>query len=185
MSCWSTCRRCDFQLSHILATNVNKTDRNDARSIAKAIRCKNYKEVHIKSIQAVQLNSLLTARKAIVHQKTTLHNTTRGILKTFGIKLPSGIKSLRKAIAEATAFDNYLPEEKRQARHVDWEVIEALIVCHESIDAQLELLDAKLNDHKGDPVSDLQLERCSHLKCLSYYFAPPKKDGRQARNLAD
>src|ERR1700761_9551679 len=64
-------------MAAILATNVNKTDRNDARSIAQAIRCNNYKEVHIKSIESVRLNTLLTARKMLVHEKVQLRNVIR------------------------------------------------------------------------------------------------------------
>jgi hypothetical protein len=92
-------------MAAILAVNINKTDRNDARSIANAMRCSNYKEVHIKSIESIKTNCLLTARKALVHQKTQLSNTVRGVLKTFGIKLPKGMKSIREAIKKAVSFD--------------------------------------------------------------------------------
>jgi len=96
-------------MAAILATNINKTDRNDARAIANAIRCKNYREVHIKSIESVQTNSLLTARKMLVHQKVQLCGTIRGILKTFGIKLQKGIKCMRIAIKDAMLFEDHAP----------------------------------------------------------------------------
>lgn len=140
-------------MATILATNINKTDRNDARAIANAIRCKNYKEVHIKSIEAIQINCLLTSRKALVYQKVKLYNVVRGILKTFGIKLPKGVKSIREAIQSATAFDNFVPDELKISTHVDWSVIEPLIVCYEMSEKQLKILEDKLEfASKDDPV---------------------------------
>ena len=131
-------------MSAILSVTVNKTDRNDARAIANAIRCNNYKEVHMKSMESVKINSLLTARKALVHQKMQLRNTIRGVLKTFGIKLASRVKNIRNAIQEATSFDQFSPEENRMSSHVDWSVIEALLLSCEKIEEQLNVLEEKL-----------------------------------------
>lgn len=131
-------------MAAILSVNVNKTDRNDARAIANAIRCNNYKEVHIKSIESIKINCLLTARKALVHQKLQLSNTIRGILKTFGIKLPTGMISIREAIKKAISFDEFSPEEHKISSHVDWSVIETLIICCEKIREQLDVLELKL-----------------------------------------
>jgi transposase len=140
-------------MAAILETNINKTDRNDARAIANAIRCKNYKEVHMKSIESIQTNALLISRKALVHQKTDLYNTVRGILKTFGVKLPKGLKSAREAIKKVTAFDDYVPDEQKISVHIDWSVIEPLLVCLEKVDEQLEILNVKLElTAKNDPV---------------------------------
>jgi transposase len=131
-------------MAAILSVNVNKTDRNDARAIANAIRCNNYKEVHIKSIESIKINCLLTARKALVHQKLRLSGTIRGILKTFGIKLPKGMPSVRDAIKKAVSFDEFSPEEYKVSSHVDWSVIETLIVCCEKVEEQLNVLEFKL-----------------------------------------
>jgi transposase len=131
-------------MASILAVNINKTDRNDARSIANAMRCNNYKEVHIKSIESIKTNCLLSSRKALVKQKNQLGGTVRGILKTFGIKLPKGKESIRQAIKEALAFDKYSPDDLKLSVNVDWSVIEALVVCYEKIDEQLAILEKKL-----------------------------------------
>jgi len=131
-------------MAAILSVNVNKTDRNDARAIANAIRCNNYKEVHIKSIESIKTNCLLTARKALVHQKLQLSSTIRGILKTFGIKLRKGITSVREVIKQAVSFDEFSPEEYKISSHLDWSVIEPLIVCYERIGEQLDVLELKL-----------------------------------------
>jgi transposase len=132
-------------MAAILSLSINKTDRNDARAIANAIRCNNYREVHIKSVESIKMNCLLTARKALVHQHIHLNGTIRGILKTFGIKLPKGKKSIREAIKEATSFDTFTPEEHKISSHVDWSVIETLIVCCEKIEEQLVVLEKKLS----------------------------------------
>jgi transposase len=140
-------------MAAILEININKTDRNDARAIANAIRCKNYKEVHIKSMESVQANALLTSRKALVRQKTNLYNTMRGILKTFGIKLPKRLKSAREAIKKATAFDDFAPDEQKISLRIDWSVIEPLLVCLDKVEEQLEILNIKLElSVKNDPV---------------------------------
>lgn len=140
-------------MAAILETNVNKTDKNDARAIANAIRCKNYKEVHIKSMESIQANALLNSRKTLVRQKVDLYNTVRGILKTFGVKLTKGINSAREAIKKATAFDDFAPDEQKISSHIDWSVIEPLLVCLEKIEEQLEILNVKLALHaKNDPV---------------------------------
>ena len=140
-------------MSAILSVNVNKTDRNDARAIANAIRCKNYKAVHIKSIESITTNCLLTARKTLVKQKLQQCNVIRGSLKAFGIKLPIGKKHIREAIKEALAFDKFTVEKDKLSSNVDWSVIETLIFCCEKVEEQLEILEIKLESlAKNDPI---------------------------------
>lgn len=69
----------------------NKTDRNDARGIAEALRTesKRVKYVYQKSEKSIDLAVLLGARRALVSQRTGLGNTMKGLLKSFGIVLPS------------------------------------------------------------------------------------------------
>lgn len=131
-------------MSAILSVNINKTDRNDARAIANAIRTKNYKKVHIKSFESVKTNCLLTVRRTLVSQRKQMCGVIRGTLKTFGIKLPSKRKSIREAIQMATAFDSFSPDEEKLSSKVDWDVIEALIVCVEKMEEQLKKLEDKL-----------------------------------------
>jgi transposase len=131
-------------MASLLSVNINKTDRNDARAIANAMRCTNYKEVHIKSIESIKTNCLLTSRKALVKHKGQLCGVVRGNLKIFGIKLPKGKESIREAIKEALALDESSSDKHKLSVHVDWNVIETLLVCCEKIDEQLKILEKKL-----------------------------------------
>lgn len=77
------------KLSPILATKINKTDKNDARGIAEALRCQMFSPVHCKPEDSIEKGILLVARKSLVQQQVQLKNTVRGILKTFGIRMGS------------------------------------------------------------------------------------------------
>lgn len=77
------------KLSPILALKVNKTDKNDARGIAEALRSGMYTRVHCKPEESINRAILLTARRALVEQQTHLKNTVRGLLKGYGIRLGS------------------------------------------------------------------------------------------------
>lgn len=85
------------KLSPILALKINKTDKNDARGIAEALRSGMYTRVHCKPEESIQRAILLTARRALVEQHTHLKNTVRGVLKGYGIRL--GALSAKKFAA--------------------------------------------------------------------------------------
>jgi transposase len=87
-----------YQALKSLATN--KTDRNDARGLAHLARTGFFKPVHVKSLPAHAIRSLISARKKLVGQRVTLENQIRGLAVVFGIRLPRAL---------ATAFiDNAL-----------------------------------------------------------------------------
>ena len=87
-----------YQALKSLATH--KTDRNDARGLAHLARTGFFKPVHVKSLQAHALRSLISARKKLVGQRVTLENQIRGLAVVFGVRLPRAL---------ATAFiDNAL-----------------------------------------------------------------------------
>jgi transposase len=56
---------------------IHKTDRNDARGLAHLARTGFFKSVHVKSLQAHALRSLIIARKKLVGQRVTLENQIR------------------------------------------------------------------------------------------------------------
>jgi transposase len=89
-------------MAAILSLNINKTDRNDAQGIANALRADLYREVHLKSQPAVDVCSLITARKALVNQRTKLKNVVRGLLKGYGIRLlTTGTNSFSEKVLKA------------------------------------------------------------------------------------
>jgi transposase len=58
---------------------THKTDRNDARGLAHLARTGFFKPVHVKSLPAHALRSLIIARKKLVGQRVTLENQIRGL----------------------------------------------------------------------------------------------------------
>lgn len=96
-----------------LSLKVNKTDANDAQGLAQIMRVGWYREVAVKSMDCYAVKALLVMRAQLVSQVTTLKNCTRGILKTFGIVLPKGLRSqfterVREAIASRPALGHVL-----------------------------------------------------------------------------
>jgi transposase len=70
---------------------IHKTDRNDARGLAHLARTGFFKPVHVKSLSAHAVRSLIIARKKLVGQRVTLENQIRGLAVVFGIRLPRAL----------------------------------------------------------------------------------------------
>lgn len=70
---------------------ANKTDRNDAQGLAHLARTGFFKEVHVKSLPAHAIRSLIAARKKLVGQRVTLENQICGLAVVFGVRLPRGL----------------------------------------------------------------------------------------------
>ena len=66
-----------YQALKLLATH--KTDHNDARGLAHLARTGFFKPVHVKSLPAHAVRSLIIARKKLVGQRVTLENQIRGL----------------------------------------------------------------------------------------------------------
>ncbi len=85
-----------------LLLKVNKTDANNALGLVQIMRVGWYREVAVKDVDGQALRALLGARAQLVSQITTLKNTVRGILKTFGLVLRTGLRSqFPKQVREA------------------------------------------------------------------------------------
>jgi transposase len=78
------------QAKAALSLQANKTDRNDAHGLAQIVRTGWYRAVEMKSLDSHELRAVLQARQRLVGMRTTLYNQVRGLLKTFGVVLPSG-----------------------------------------------------------------------------------------------
>jgi transposase len=70
--------------------STHKTDRNDARGLAHLARAGFFKPVHVKSLPAHAVRSLIIARK-LVGQRVTLENQIRGLAVVFGVRLPRAL----------------------------------------------------------------------------------------------
>lgn len=75
------------KMSAILSVRVNKTDKNDARAIANALRAGMFTRVHEKPQEAIDRGAVLTMRRCLINHRTDTKNHVRGILKTYGIRL--------------------------------------------------------------------------------------------------
>jgi transposase len=81
-----------------------KTDRNDARAIAQAMRVGWFTTVHVKSAESQELRLLLTNRKALLTSRVTLENEIRGTLKAFGLKVGRvSVATFETRVIELTA----------------------------------------------------------------------------------
>jgi transposase len=75
------------KMAAVLSVQVNKTDKNDAKGIAQAMRCGLYREVSQKSQKAIGIGTLMKARRLLVEEKIRISNAIRGFLKAHGIRL--------------------------------------------------------------------------------------------------
>jgi transposase len=87
------------KMAAILATIINKTDKNDARGIAEALRVGHYKECIHRSDEAVETRTILHGRRTAVEGRTHAITSIKGHLKVYGIKLGKGSgKSFRERV---------------------------------------------------------------------------------------
>jgi transposase len=82
------------QAKKALDMKVNKTDANDAEGLAHIVRSGWYREVRVKSRAAMLSKALVGARDQLKAATTTFSNQIRGILKTFGLVVPTGSGSV-------------------------------------------------------------------------------------------
>src|SRR3984893_6796527 len=71
----------------LTAQQINKTDRNDARGIARMMRVGLFKPVHVKTLVAQEQRMLLTSRKLLQRKLLDLECDLRGTLRNFGLKV--------------------------------------------------------------------------------------------------
>jgi transposase len=70
-----------------LKAQINKTDRNDARGIARTMREGLYRPVHVKTLRSQKLRMLLTHRKLLQSKAIAIEKDLRGTLRNFGPKV--------------------------------------------------------------------------------------------------
>jgi transposase len=90
------------KMAAILATIINKTDKNDARGIAEALRVGHFRECVHRSDSAIETRTLLHMRQTLVEERTHVTNSLRGHLKVYGIKFGKKAgKGFRKMVEKA------------------------------------------------------------------------------------
>lgn len=68
----------------------NKTDANDADGLAQLAEIGYFKEVRVKGFDSMLTRTLVAARTRLVRTTVELSNQIRGLMKTFGIVVPTG-----------------------------------------------------------------------------------------------
>ena len=114
-----------------------KSDKADAWALAEMLRTGWFTAVHVKTAESHKIKTLLGARDQLVRVKRSLGNQVRGLLRPFGVKLPSraGMKSFAEAAHQAVQNDRLMRAG-----------VSALLEALASIDAQIVKLDEELKD---------------------------------------
>jgi transposase len=92
------------KMAAILATVINKTDKNDARGIAEALRAGHYRECVHRSDEAMEERTILHGRQTAVQERSHVVTSIKGHLKVYGIKLGNGSgKDFRTKVEQSIA----------------------------------------------------------------------------------
>jgi transposase len=83
-----------------------KTDRKDARGIAALLRMGWFQPVHMKTPAARDLRLLLSARETLSRRIRELDNSVRGLLRGFGLRIPTGARGRFGSLARELISDN-------------------------------------------------------------------------------
>jgi transposase len=125
------------KMAAILAVTINKTDKNDARGIADAMRGNHYKEVNLRNCKDNAIGIFLSSRNTLVENRGRLKNTVRGFLKVYGLRLGEvSHNQFSKTVYEALSN---LPTEAVCG-------IEGLLKSYELINEQIKKMDKTLNE---------------------------------------
>jgi len=78
----------DARMAHkALSARLNKSDRNDAEGLANLARTGWFTAIHIRSVTADRLRTLIGARERLIRLRKDLEGHVRGVLKTWGIRM--------------------------------------------------------------------------------------------------
>ncbi|KTC78735.1 IS110 family transposase [Legionella cincinnatiensis] len=85
---------------------TNKNDRNDAEAICEAVTRPTMRFVAIKTVEQQDIQLLHKVRTKIIKEKVALGNQIRGLLMEYGVAIPQGDCSLKKALADLSSIKN-------------------------------------------------------------------------------
>src|ERR1700691_1874141 len=121
----------------VLKSQINKTDRNDARGIAQMMRAGLYRPVHVKTLRSQKLRMLLTHRKLLQSKAIAVDNDLRGTLRNFGLKV--GMVGKVKFEARIRELVENLPDLPDLA-----ELVEPLLIVRRALREQIVILHRRL-----------------------------------------
>ena len=152
------------RMAAAIAINTNKTDRNDAREIANALRANYFKEVHQKSDESAGTSTFLNIRRNLVNQRTSTVNCIRGSLRGYGKFALGSSSSSKKFVENVKAAMQELNEETLRG-------IIALISTYSRLCQSIDELDAHVEKiAKEDKVVQLltSINGVGPLTALTY-----------------
>jgi transposase len=118
----------------VLSAQINKTDRNDARGMARMMRAGLYRQVHVKTLRSQKLRMLLTHRKLLQSKAIAIENDLRGTLRNFGLKV--GVVGTVKFEARIKKLVEHLPDLA--------ELVEPLLMVRRTLREQIGILHRRL-----------------------------------------
>ena len=131
------------QVRAALSAMVVKTDRKDARGMAQLLRAGWFRPVHVKTADAREQRTLLSARSTLVARLRDIENSLRGLLRGFGLRIPRSLGHRW----EATVRDCLEGHAALLA------IFEPLLTARRALQEQLARLDARVRDTvRADPV---------------------------------
>jgi transposase len=130
------------QAKKALSAMTVKTDRNDARGLAHLLRMGWFRPVHVKAASAREQRARLAARTTMVRQLRDLENSIRGLLRGFGLRVPSLCRgSWAEAVRSLVEGHPSLPG-----------IVAPLLQAREALQDQLTVLDRQVRDAARDDV---------------------------------
>ncbi|WP_132249022.1 IS110 family transposase [Primorskyibacter sedentarius] len=89
----------DARQAHaVLSQMHNKTDENDAAMLSELARTGFFKKIEVKSRLAQERRALLRAREVAIKMRMNTENTIRGLLASFGIRLPKHLQTYEQRV---------------------------------------------------------------------------------------
>jgi len=85
----------------VLSQMHNKTDANDAAMLAELARTGFYRQIVVKRPLAQERRALLRAREVAIKSRMNVENTIRGLLASFGVRLPKQLSTYEQRVQEA------------------------------------------------------------------------------------
>jgi transposase len=134
------------RLKAFLDGQINKTDRNDARGIAQAVRVNLFQAVHVKSRASQRARALLSVRRLVVTQHRQVENQLRALFKSDGLKV--GTVRRKDFAARVEVLRDEVPELAP--------IVDSLLQMRTLLLSRLDALDAMVRAIvREDPVCQL------------------------------